>query len=81
MTTSNADIIQEVESRRFQLSIGLLKVYNYYRVLVGLALLSVFLQTLIGTRLGTLIPELFATVVFTYIFLNLASAVITQAGW
>ena len=78
MTTSNADIIQEVEGRRFELSHGLLKVYNYYRVLVGLALLSVFLQTLIGTRLGTLMPELFATVVFGYIFLNLASAVIVQ---
>ncbi len=78
MTTSNAEIIQEVEGRRFELSHGLLKVYNYYRVLVGLALLSVFLQTLIGTRLGTLMPELFATVVFGYIFLNLASAVIVQ---
>ncbi len=78
MTTPNAGIIQEIERRRFDLSLGLLKVYNYYRVLVGLALLSVFLQTLIGTRLGTLVPQLFATVVFSYIFLNLGSTVVVQ---
>ncbi|TDJ38949.1 MAG: HAMP domain-containing histidine kinase [Gammaproteobacteria bacterium] len=78
MTTPNAGIIQEIERRRFYLSLGLLKVYNYYRVLVGLALLSVFLQTLIGTRLGTLVPQLFATVVFSYIFLNLASTLVVQ---
>ncbi len=56
MTTPNAGIIQEIERQRFDLSLGLLKVYNYYRVLVGLALLSVFLQTLIGTRLVSLVP-------------------------
>ena len=78
MTTPHAGIIQEVERRRLDLNLGLLKVYNYYRLLVGLALLAVFLQTLTGTRLGTLVPELFATVVFSYIFLNLGSAIVVQ---
>ena len=78
MTTPHSGIIQEIERQRFDLNIGLLKIYNYYRVLVGLALLSVFLQTMIGTRLGTLVPGIFATVVFSYIFLNLGSAVVVQ---
>ncbi len=33
---------------------------------------------MIGTRLGTLVPQLFATVVFSYIFLNLGSTVVVQ---
>ncbi len=36
------DIVAEIEQRRFQLNVNLLKVYNYYRVAVGVALLAVF---------------------------------------
>ena len=34
------DIVAEIEQRRFQLNVNLLKVYNYYRVFVGVALLA-----------------------------------------
>ena len=52
MITYRAEILDEVERRRLDLSIGLLRVYNYYRVLVGLGLLAAAAQTAIGTRFG-----------------------------
>lgn len=32
------EVIAEIEQRRAELNIGLLKIYNYYRVTVGFAL-------------------------------------------
>jgi len=73
------DIVAEIEQRRSQLNADLLKVYNYYRVFVGLALLAMFLQHFTETRLGRLRPDLFLWVTLAYIALNLTSAVLTQA--
>ncbi len=73
------DIVAEIEQRRFQLNINLLKVYNYYRVAVGVALLAVFLQHYTETRLGRLHPETFLWVALFYTGFNLLSAVSTQA--
>ena len=53
MTSLPDDIVAEIEQRRFQLNVNLLKVYNYYRVFVGLALLAMFLQHYTETRLGS----------------------------
>ena len=79
MASLAQDIVAEIEQRRFQLNADLLKVYNYYRVFVGLALLAMFLQHFTETRLGRLRPDLFLWVTLAYIALNLTSAVLTQA--
>ena len=34
------EVIAEIEQRRAELNIGLLKIYNYYRVTVGFALMA-----------------------------------------
>ena len=73
------DIVAEIEQRRFQLNLGLLKTYNYYRVFVALALLGVFLQPFTETRLGRQDPQLFLWVTLGYASLNLISAVTTHA--
>jgi hypothetical protein len=49
-----------LNKRRFQLNVSLLKVYNYYRVFVGLALLGMFLQPFAPKRgWGCIHPEAF----------------------
>jgi two-component system, NtrC family, sensor histidine kinase PilS len=79
MTTLAEDIVAEIEQRRFQLNVNLLKIYNYYRVFVGLALLAMFLQHYTETRLGRLQPETFFWVTLFYTGINLLSAMSTQA--
>ena len=59
MISYRKEILEEVERRRLELNVALLKVYNYYRVLVGLGLLAVSSQTLAATRLGALDPTAF----------------------
>jgi two-component system, NtrC family, sensor histidine kinase PilS len=78
-TTPAQDIVAEIEQRRFQLNLSLLKTYNYYRVFVALALLGVLLQPFTDTRLGRQDPHLFLWVTLGYAILNLISAVTTHA--
>ena len=73
MLTHRADIIEEIERRRFGLILSLLRVYNFYRVLVGLTLLVFFIQQIIVTRLGNLAPDLFLFTTLAYLGINLAS--------
>jgi two-component system sensor histidine kinase PilS (NtrC family) len=73
------DIVAEIEQRRVEQNANLLKVYNYYRAFVGLALLGVFLQPFTETRLGRLHGEPFLWVTLAYIALNLVTALVTQA--
>lgn len=78
MITYRAEILDEVERRRLDLGIGLLRVYNYYRVLVGLGLLAAASQTLITTRLGGLDQPAFFLLTGAYTLINLVSAVALQ---
>ncbi len=78
MITYRAEILDEVERRRLDLSVGLLKVYNYYRLLVGLGLMAAASQTLITTQLGTLDPVSFFTIAGAYTIVNLLSALVLQ---
>jgi two-component system sensor histidine kinase PilS (NtrC family) len=68
------EILEEVETRRLELNVGLLRVYNYYRVLVGIGLLTVSAQTLVATRLGLLDPTAFFLLAAMYILSNLTIA-------
>lgn len=78
MITYRAEILDEVERRRLELTVGLLKVYNYYRVLVGLALMAVASQTFLSTRLGEYDQAVFYLVTGGYTLINLLSAVAVQ---
>lgn len=78
MISHHDEIIREIEQRRFDLGLGLLKVYNYYRVLVGLTLLTVFSQKLMGSRLGNLEPSLFLWVILSYTLFNLSTTMLVH---
>ena len=75
MTTRREDIVAETEQRRFELNISLLRVYNYYRLGIGLALLGAFAQGLIDTRIGTLFPFQFQLIALVYSAMNAATVV------
>ncbi len=77
MITPHQDIVAEVEARRLALNSTLLRVYHYYRALMGVALLAVFLQSTIDTPLGTRGPEPFFWITFIYIIFNSLSAFAT----
>jgi two-component system sensor histidine kinase PilS (NtrC family) len=78
MISHHDEIMREIEQRRFDLGLGLLKVYNYYRILVGLALLTVFSQQLMDSRLGNLEPGLFRWVALGYTTVNLGTALLVH---
>jgi two-component system sensor histidine kinase PilS (NtrC family) len=79
MLAHRAEIIEEIERRRYALNLSLLKVYNYYRLLVGLALATVFLQKVMGSNLGQLDPAAFLRTTLIYIAINVVSVLILQA--
>jgi len=76
--THRAEILEEVDRRRLGVSLGLLRIYNYYRALVGLALLTVFSQTFMASRIGALHPDGFLALTVAYTVLNLVAAVSIQ---
>jgi len=76
--TYRAEILDEVERRRLDLSVRLLKVYNYYRVLVGLGLMAAASQTLLSTQLGDYHLTAFYLLTGAYTLVNLLSALIVQ---
>ncbi len=76
--TQRAEIIEEIERRRSDLSVGLLKIFNYYRILVGFALLIAFQQDVMLTRLGSLDAELFWWGALSYTLVNVASTAASQ---
>ena len=78
MIAPNDEIMREIERRQFDLGLSLLKVYNYYRVLVALALLAIFSQNLMESRLGYLNPSLFVWVTAGYCFINLVITLLVQ---
>lgn len=78
MLAHRAEIIEEIERRRYALNLSLLKVYNYYRLLVGLALVAVFLQTFVGSQLGALSPTAFLSTTLAYCAGNIVLAIALQ---
>ena len=76
--SQRSEIIEEIERRRSDLSVGLLKIFNYYRILVGFALLVAFQQDVMLTRLGSLDAELFWWGALSYTLINIASTAASQ---
>lgn len=59
------------------LGVGLLKIYNYYRIFVGFALLITFEQNLFSTQLGILDQQLFWWLAVIYTAINIIGAALT----
>jgi two-component system sensor histidine kinase PilS (NtrC family) len=76
--TQRTEIIAEIERRRFELGIGLLKIYNYYRVFIGFALLVAYQQELFSTKLGSLDGPLFWWTAVIYTVLNIAASILSR---
>lgn len=76
MLAHRAEIIDEIERRRYTLNVSLLRVYGYYRLMVALSLTLVFLQASMGNELGALDPTLFLRLTLAYAALNLLSVLV-----
>jgi two-component system, NtrC family, sensor histidine kinase PilS len=72
MAAHRAEIVEEIERRRHSLNLSLLRVYTYYRLAVGLGLLTVFQQSLMGSVLGAHAPQLFVSTAIGYCVFNVA---------
>jgi two-component system sensor histidine kinase PilS (NtrC family) len=72
------EIIAEIERRRTALNLGLLRIYNYYRAVVGVALLLVFSQPYFVSRLGSLDESWFLWTAVAYTVVNLLSGILIQ---
>ena len=57
------EIAVELERQREELNFGLLRIYNFYRIFVGLVIILIHEQDLFDTRLGSLNTQLFGVVV------------------
>ena len=75
MTTHSEDIVAQTEQRRFELNINVLRVYNFYRLGIGLALLGASAQGLVDTRIGSLLPVQFQLIALVYSAMNVATVV------
>lgn len=74
-----AELTAELARRRSELTVGLLRIYGYYRIFVGLTLLLLASQTLINTRIGSFEPTLFLWGSWLYCGLNVLSVLLLQA--
>jgi len=75
-STQPPEILAEIDRRRFELNIGLVRIYNYYRTFVGIALIAAFSQEYFSTQLGNLNPTYFWWVTIAYTGANLVSIVV-----
>lgn len=73
-----AEFTEELRRRRFDLAIGLLRIYNYYRVFIGLCLMLLVLQDAFGTRLGSLERTNFLISAGAYTAFNLLTVLVVQ---
>ena len=82
--TQAPEILAEIERRRFELSLGLLRIYNYYRTFVGIALIAAFSQDYFDTQLGSYAPTLFLMGCLAYTGFNLLTVLLLSVlprGW
>ncbi len=84
MSNQRAEILAEIERRRFEQNVGLVGIYNYYRVFVSLALLAVFSQSVFTTQLGSFNAVWFGWTTMIYIAVTILSTLLTRVtprGW
>lgn len=78
MIAKQSEILAEIDRRRADLTLGLVRIYNYYRVLIGLALLATFSQGLFETKLGDLNEDWFWWTCVIYTCFNIFSALMIR---
>lgn len=74
MTESRREILRQIGQQRRQQNVSLLRIYNYYRIVLGVSLLVIFIRGIGERQLGTLDPDLFALTASSYIVVNVLFA-------
>ena len=74
MTQSRQDIVQQIAEQRRRQNVSLLRIYNYYRIVLGASLLIIFIREVGERLLGTLAPDLFVLTAASYIVVNVLFA-------
>ena len=59
MTRSRQEILAQIADQRRRQNVSLLRIYNYYRIVLGVSLLVFFIREIGERQLGTLAPEYF----------------------
>ena len=70
MTRSRQEIIAQIADQRRQQNVSLLRIYNYYRIVLGVSLLVFFIREIGERQLGTLAPNHFVFTAAAYIVTN-----------
>lgn len=74
MTRSRREILGQIAQQRSQQNVSLLRIYNYYRIVLGVSLLVIFIREIGERLLGTLNPDMFVLTVSSYIVVNVVFA-------
>ncbi|TVS18975.1 MAG: PAS domain-containing sensor histidine kinase [Gammaproteobacteria bacterium] len=72
--TSRQEVLALVAEQQRQQAATLLRIYNYYRIVVGIALLVIFVREIGERLLGTQNPDAFLVTVLAYIAINMIIA-------
>ena len=70
MTRTRQEIIAQIADQRRQQNVSLLRIYNYYRIVLGVSLLVFFIREIGERQLGTLAPNYFVFTAAAYIVVN-----------
>ena len=70
MTRSRQEILAQIADQRRRQNVSLLRIYNYYRIVLGVSLLVFFIREIGERQLGTLAPEYFVFTTAAYIVGN-----------
>ena len=74
MTQSRREILRQIGQQRRQQNVSLLRIYNYYRIVLGVSLLIIFIRGIGERLLGNLDPDLFVLTASSYIVVNVLFA-------
>lgn len=73
-TTSRQEVLNLVAMQQRRQAATLLRIYNYYRLVVGISVLVIFIREIGERLLGTLNPDAFLMTVLVYISANIVIA-------
>ena len=74
MTQARQEIVDQIAEQRRRQNVSLLRIYNYYRIVLGVSLLIIFIRGIGERQLGALDPDLFVITVASYISVNVLFA-------
>jgi two-component system sensor histidine kinase PilS (NtrC family) len=70
MATTRQEIVGQIAAQRARQNASLLRIYNYYRIVLGVALLVIFIREIGERLLGSLDPDAFVVTAAGYIGAN-----------